>query len=148
MRKDNRLPRVLHVLIHLDRHDKLMTSGKIAKMLDTNPVVVRRIMSGLRNKGYVSSSKGAGGGWQLQSQLNEISLYDVHMALGEPELLSLGSGDNPNCLVEQSVDIALKTIMTDIDIILKEKLRNIKVSDIASDFDLRLEEYNNSKPMT
>lgn len=90
MRKDNRLPRVLHVLIHLDRHDKLMTSGKIAKMLDTNPVVVRRIMSGLRNKGYVSSSKGAGGGWQLQSQLNEISLYDVHMALGEPELLSLG----------------------------------------------------------
>lgn len=141
MRRDNRLPRVLHVLIHLDRHDQLMTSGEIAKMLDTNPVVVRRIMSGLRNKGYVSSSKGSGGGWQLECELNEISLYDVHLAVGEPVMLSVGSGDNPSCLVEQAVDDALHTIKEDIDIILKDKLNKTKVSDIANDFDLRLENY-------
>ena len=40
MRNDSRLSRMLHVLIHMDRHEHSATSEMIAKMLNTNPVVV------------------------------------------------------------------------------------------------------------
>ncbi|MZC01638.1 transcriptional regulator, partial [Salmonella enterica subsp. enterica serovar 4,12:i:-] len=42
MRNDTRLSRMLHVLIHMSRHDRPATSDNIAEMLNTNPVVVRR----------------------------------------------------------------------------------------------------------
>ena len=38
-------------------HQGPMTSDGIAHMLGTNPVVVRRTMAGLRNSGYVGSSR-------------------------------------------------------------------------------------------
>ena len=62
MSSDNRLSRMLHVLIHMDQREHPLTSDEIARMLNTNPVVVRRTMAGLRDNGYVTSEKGHGGG--------------------------------------------------------------------------------------
>ena len=45
MRNDTRLSRMLHVLIHMARHEGPATSEAIAQMLGTNPVVVRRTMA-------------------------------------------------------------------------------------------------------
>ncbi|MBU2412232.1 MAG: Rrf2 family transcriptional regulator, partial [Gammaproteobacteria bacterium] len=81
MRKDSRLSRMLHVLIHMNQLDAPATSEKIASMLNTNPVVVRRTMAGLRDKGYVTSVKGHGGGWSLAMALSDITLLDIHNAL-------------------------------------------------------------------
>ncbi|HYE44453.1 MAG TPA: Rrf2 family transcriptional regulator, partial [Caulobacter sp.] len=62
MRKDSRLSRMLHVLLHMAQRHEPMTSDAIAQMLGTNPAVVRRTMAGLRDAGYVRSEKGHGGG--------------------------------------------------------------------------------------
>ena len=105
MPRDNRMSRSLHALIHLDRHVKRATSEAMAKMLGTNPVVVRRMMSGLREKGYVVSEKGHGGGWELQVELSAITLLDVYQAMGSPALFSIGPAADPSpCLVEHAVD--------------------------------------------
>ncbi len=88
MRSDNRLSRMLHVLLHMAEQDAPLTSETIGKMLSTNPVVVRRMMSGLRERGYVQSEKGHGGGWVLTQPLSELSLLDVYQALGEPPIFS------------------------------------------------------------
>jgi DNA-binding IscR family transcriptional regulator len=77
-------------------------------MLGTNPVVVRRMMAGLRSQGYVKATRGPGGGWRLARRLDEISILDVYEALGSPLLFSLGIAvDHPDCLVEQSVNARL-----------------------------------------
>lgn len=78
MRNDGRLSRMLHVLIHMARHDGPMTSETIARMLGTYPVLIRRTMSGLRDVGYVKSEKGHGGGWTIAADLNAVTLLDVH----------------------------------------------------------------------
>ena len=62
MPRDLRLSRMLHVLIHLDRHVERATSDQIAGMISTNPVVVRRMMAGLREKEILISEKGHRGG--------------------------------------------------------------------------------------
>ena len=67
MRNCSRLAQMLHVLLHMARHERPMTSEAIARMLGTNPVVVRRTMAGLRDVGYVGPEKGHGGGWEMRA---------------------------------------------------------------------------------
>ena len=108
MKRDSRLSGVLHVLLHMAERDAPVTSEILAKAMDTNPVVIRRIMSGLRDQGYVRSEKGHGGGWTLTRDLATISLRDVYQALGEPALFAVGNRtEAPGCLVEQAVNAAL-----------------------------------------
>lgn len=52
---------VLHVLLHMAEADGPITSERLAMMMGTNPVVVRRTMAGLRDLGLVASGKGHGG---------------------------------------------------------------------------------------
>ena len=65
MKRDSRLSGVLHVLLHMAEHEGPMTSETLANAMQTNPVVIRRAMSGLREACYVRSEKGHGGGWTL-----------------------------------------------------------------------------------
>ncbi len=84
MRRDSRLSGVLHVLLHMAARNGPATSEMLAKAMDTNPVVIRRVMAGLRDQGYVRSEKGHGGGWTLDCDLSEVTLRDIYTALGRP----------------------------------------------------------------
>lgn len=108
MKRDSRLSGVLHVLLHMAEQDGPLTSEVLAQAMATNPVVIRRIMAGLREQGYVRSEKGHGGGWTLSCDLSKVTLHDVYMALGRPALLAIGNrSENPGCLVEQAVNAEL-----------------------------------------
>lgn len=134
MRHDTRLSRVLHILIHMEKHEGAATSESIAAMLQTNPVVVRRTMAGLREHGYVSSEKGHGGGWVLARPLSEITLLNIYRALGAPELFSIGlAGDNPNCVIEQAVNTALFDAMKEAENILLSRFGSIALSQLAQE---------------
>lgn len=139
MRGDSRLSRMLHVLIHLGRHQQSMTSEAIAAMLNTNPVVVRRTMAGLRARGYLQSEKGHGGGWSLIRPLEEITLLDVYEALESPPIFCLvPSDDHADCLVERAVNAALEETRREAETLMLKRFSGIKLSDIADDFEGRM----------
>ncbi|MCB2251557.1 Rrf2 family transcriptional regulator [Pseudomonas chlororaphis] len=138
MRNDTRLSRMLHVLIHMDRHDGPATSETIAQMLGTNPVVVRRTMALLKEQGYVSSEKGHRGGWTLARALADMTLLDIHQALGSSSIFAIGlSTDHPQCLVEQAVNTALSEAFDAAQALLVERLGSITLAQLAEDFDHR-----------
>lgn len=112
MNRDRRLSDVLHVLLHLDQAEAPLTSDALAASLGTNAAAFRRMMTGLREAGYVRSEKGHGGGWTLARPLAEISLLDVYSALGRPNLFAIGNRlDRPNCLIERNANGVLKDTM-------------------------------------
>ena len=132
---------MLHLLIHMDRMDGPLTSDAAAIMLGTNPVVIRRTMAGLRDAGYVRSVKGHGGGWSLTASLDDITMLDVHRALGENRIFALGPADpDPACLVEQAVNSSLESAMREAEALLLERLADVSLADIAADFDRRFTE--------
>lgn len=140
MKKDSRLSGVLHVLLHLAEHPTPMTSESLAKAMDTNPVVIRRIMAGLREQGYVSSEKGHGGGWMLTCDLQKITLRDIYMALGSPSLLAIGSRtEAPACLVEQAVNAALNKTFQDAETLLLSRFGEVTLAMLSADFHQRFE---------
>ncbi|MEF2073023.1 Rrf2 family transcriptional regulator [Consotaella aegiceratis] len=139
MRYDSRLPRVLHVLLHLDRMEEPATSDLMSRMLGTNSAVVRRTMAGLREKGYLHSVKGHGGGWTLAKPLSEITLLGLYEALGSPTLFALGNAnDAPTCLMEQAANDATDTALEAAGIRFREALASITMADLADDFEARL----------
>ena len=132
MRKDSRLSRMLHVLIHMNHLDEPATSEKIAKMLKTNPVVVRRTMSGLRKAGYVTSEKGHGGGWTLSTALSDITLLDIYNALGDRSIFSIGlSDEQASCSVEIAVNKAIRDVLEDAEALLLARFENVTLDVLA-----------------
>lgn len=139
MRYDSRLPRVLHTLLHLDQMGEPATSELIGQMLNTNAAVVRRTMAGLREKGYVRSTKGHGGGWTLGRPLSEITLLGLYEALGSPALFAVGQAeDTPGCLMEQAANSATSRALQKATDTFSEALAEITMADLAEDFAERL----------
>jgi Rrf2 family protein len=69
--------------------DKPATSDFIAGSVNTNPVVVRRILSALAKAGLVHSSRGTNGGSVLTKPVHAITLLDISRAVDEEEQPSL-----------------------------------------------------------
>jgi DNA-binding IscR family transcriptional regulator len=131
MQLDARLSRMLHILIHMDQAKAPVTSELAGKILDTNPVVVRRMMA----------VKGHGGGWTLQHGLDRITMLDVYRAVGEPRVLSIGlANPAPACLVEQAVNARMAQALQEAHDLFISRLGLVTLAQIASDFDLRLAE--------
>lgn len=140
MRNDTRLSRMLHVLIHMARHEQPATSDTLAQMLGTNPVVIRRTMALLKEQGYVRSEKGHRGGWTLAKPLADMTLLDIHEALGSASLFAIGlSTDHPECLVEQAVNAALTDAFDAAQALLIERLGSVTLEQLAEDFEARFQ---------
>lgn len=107
--------------------------------MDTNPVVVRRVMAGLRDHGYVQSEKGHGGGWVLSCELTKVTLRDIYTALGSPSLLAMGNRtESPGCVVEQAVNDALGKSFVAAEALLLERFGEVTLAALSRDVSARL----------
>lgn len=134
MRKDSRLSRVLHIMVHLEAIGRPVTSEQMAEMISTNPVVVRRTLALLRKANYVTSSKGHHGGWQLAKPLSAITLLDIHNALGEASIFTIGLTDeHSQCVIEQAVNAALKDAMNEAEALMLQRFGQITLDRLGAD---------------
>lgn len=61
--------------------DKVHTSAAVARSLNTNSVVVRRVFLQLGRADLIVSHKGPSGGSKLAHSAKEITLRDIHRAI-------------------------------------------------------------------
>ncbi|CAA7612456.1 putative HTH-type transcriptional regulator YwnA [Candidatus Terasakiella magnetica] len=88
------------------------TSEWIAGSVNTNPVVVRRILSALAKAGLVSSTRGSTGGSILAKAAERITLLDIHRAVAEDETPALhNQPPNPACPVGRNIQSVLIRVM-------------------------------------
>ncbi|MGQ4274983.1 Rrf2 family transcriptional regulator [Terrihabitans sp. B22-R8] len=138
MKLDSRLSSVLHALLHMADMGQPVTSDVLARCMTTNPVVVRRTMGLLREAGYVTSAKGHAGGWSLAVDLGAVTLRQLHEALGEPAFFAMGNrSENPQCLVEQSVNAALDGVFAEAEALLLARFASVTLADLADEFSRR-----------
>lgn len=112
-----------------------MTSEDLGRVMQTNPVVIRRIMAGLRDQQLVSSEKGHGGGWTLSCDFNAVTLRDIYEALGSPEIFAMGNrSESPGCLVEAAVNKALDGAFEDAEALLMARFEGVTLAALSKDF--------------
>lgn len=99
-------------LVSLERN-VLCTSEWIAESVNTNPVVIRRVMGKLKEAGLVQVRRGIGG-TTLQKPLDQITLLDVYRAVEvveEGELFQFHEKPNPQCPVGANIEAVLDLIL-------------------------------------
>jgi len=106
-----------------------VTSEMLAKALGTNAVVVRRTMAGLREKGFVRSEKGHGGGWRLSCDLNTVTLLDIYKAVESPTLLAVMNRNNDSkCQIEAAVNTVTEKAFDEAEAALLQKFQGITLA--------------------
>jgi DNA-binding IscR family transcriptional regulator len=132
MAYDTRLARLLHVLIHMHLRGGTTTSENLAKMLHTNPVVVRRTLATLRDAGLVTSVGGRKGGWSLLQDLSSTTARDVYEAIPHRAVFAIApADDNPQCPVEGAVNRFIVQAMHDSEQVLLARLEGHSLSELA-----------------
>lgn len=108
------------------------TSEQIAWSVNTNPVVIRRLLASLRQAGVVASQPGPGGGWQLTRTSEHISLADVYRAVGHEHLFTLPAREpDDDCDVGAHVLKVLDRLNTDANHVLVNYLAETSIADLV-----------------
>src|SRR4051812_153592 len=112
MAANSRFSVSIHILTALAyRGGAGATSHTLARSICTNAVVVRRLLSQLRQAGLIACQPGKSGGCQLAKRAEQITLYDVFKAVesGGPFAIP-DKPENKSC----EVSCHMKDILTDI----------------------------------
>lgn len=82
MTRNSRFAVSIHILAYLAyRAGNPVSSAEIARSVDTNAVVIRRLLSALSKSRLVVAQKGATGGFSLANTSEAISLLDIYRAV-------------------------------------------------------------------
>lgn len=108
-------------LIIMASQSERLSVREIAEIGDIPVRYLEQIVSLLKKSQLIESIKGAGGGYQLKKDANNISMYDIVVAIeGENPFTS----DNEDKFSELMNDMIFKALDEEIKILLSEKTLN------------------------
>jgi Rrf2 family protein len=132
MNVSTRFTVALHILTLLaSAPGQALTSEYIAGSVNTNPVVVRRLLGVLRKVGIVSSQPGNGGGWELAKSPEKLTLRDVRRAVNEGSPFSMhNQPPNPMCPVGRNIQGVLGPVYDRAEQIMEDELSHTTISSL------------------
>ena len=122
----------VHVLTILAKSsESRVKSDYVAKSVNTNPVVIRRLLSSLQEAGLVISQVGATGGTSLAKLPKDITLSDVYRTVSCGEVFALSANKpDENCPVGKNIAAVLCNLQKEIYTSIEEKLRQYTLRDV------------------
>ena len=114
-------------------HTHKVTSGFIAGSVNTNPVVIRRILGQLKEAGLVRVEAGISGA-SLAKAPENITLLDIFNAVEcvEGSLFHFHEAPNPQCPVGRSIHAVLDDTLEDIQCTLENRLAQTTLLDMEN----------------
>lgn len=111
MKISSRFSVAVHILSILQLYgDPMPTSEYIAGSVNTNPVVIRRILGMLKQAGIVDMKRGAGGAYLLK-KAEDITLLEVYKAVDcveEGQLFQIHEKPNQECPVGANIQAVIE----------------------------------------
>jgi Rrf2 family protein len=136
MAANSRFAMATHIMTALAVEDDKLNSTYLADSLNTNPVVVRRILSELQKAGLLETEAGRTGGARLAKKPHAISLYDVYAAVDDGNLFAYNPNDpNKKCTLSCKMKSVLSPVFDAAGEALASKLRKIRLSDLVEAVD-------------
>ncbi|EML1595605.1 Rrf2 family transcriptional regulator [Burkholderia cenocepacia] len=135
MNTSSRFAFAVHVLALLSMQEGVpLSSDIIAGSVNTNPALIRRLLSMLAAAGLTTSQLGAGGGALLAREPGEITLLDVYRAVDDAQLFALHrETPNPACLVGRHIQGVLTGYIGDAQRAMEASLAARTLVDVTAD---------------
>lgn len=131
MSTSSRFAVAVHVLTLMAWADEEpLKSDHVAESVNTNPVVIRRMLCELAESKLVISQTGSMGGSRLARQPEEITLLDIYQAVESRGVFSLHRHPpNPDCPVGVNIGTVLNDVLDEVDSAVERVLGNITLRD-------------------
>lgn len=125
----------VHILTFLQSQGgEPATSELIASSVNTNPSLIRRLLSQLARAGLTTSRMGTGGGALLARPAADITLLDVYRAVDEgADVIPIHQSANPKCPVGRHIEGALQERIAAAERALHAELAKATVAELAGD---------------
>ncbi len=126
-----RLSASVHILTILAvMPDQFVSATRIAESLDTNRVVVSRLLSKLNEAGFVISQQGINGGARLAKKPEEIPLNKVFEIVEDPQFAPLHT-PNLECPIAQAFVEVFGTMLAKAEGAFHDELAKITLADLV-----------------
>ncbi|MBP3895726.1 MAG: Rrf2 family transcriptional regulator [Mogibacterium sp.] len=137
MQITSRFTIAVHALAFIDlfQDEQRVTSNVLASSIQANPVIIRTVLSKLKEAGIIDARQGSGGS-RLARPLEDISLYDIYKAVDtvdETGLFHFHENPHPKCVVGGNIHAALDGKLQKVQESMENELKQIHMSDVVDD---------------
>ncbi|HAS43842.1 MAG TPA: transcriptional regulator [Microscillaceae bacterium] len=134
MQANGRFTIAIHICIFMQIKGEgtLISSQTLAESVKTNPVVIRRIVSKLRDNEIVGSVAGAKGGFFLKRPAQKITLWDIYQAVRDTDLFYKPKKVNPECVVSSNLSFLVDDVYSEAELSMRAALEPVSVADLSA----------------
>ncbi|MCH5462962.1 Rrf2 family transcriptional regulator [Lactobacillus sp. LC28-10] len=139
MKYSHKLSDAVHILAYVDifQNDGDLSSNRIARSIESNPSLVRRLMSALVKAGLLVTQPGVAAP-SLSKPTAKISLLEVYNAVEDDRnLLHVDEKTNPDCPVGANIQAALNDAYAKVQAQAEKSMAEITLDQIVDDIQVR-----------
>lgn len=137
MQISSRFTIAIHMLACMGvfRDEYKVTSDFLASSINVNPVIIRKILSQLKDAGLIEVKRGPGGA-VIAKPLDEITFFDVYQSVDcveENALFHFHENPSPDCPVGKNIHNVLDDKLVRVQAAMERELKSITLADINAD---------------
>ena len=137
MQISSRFTIAIHMLTCMEtfKDEYKVTSEFLAASINVNPVIIRRILSQLKEAGIIEVKRGTGGAAPAKP-LEEITFLDVYRAvegIEENTLFHFHENPNPDCPVGRNIHKILDGRLLKVQQAMERELQGMTMADVMAD---------------
>lgn len=130
LRLNTRFADAIHTLsLIYVRSDQNINSTQIAGSVNTNPVVIRRLIADLKKANLVATSQGKAK-IELVKTPNKITLLEIYEAVDDGHLLNVDTNTNLNCIIGGNIQSVLGDYYKELESNVKQQLAKNTLADM------------------
>lgn len=115
--------------------ERKITSDFLAGSVNTNPVIIRKLLIQLKSAGLIRVQRGSGG-TSIAKPPNEITLLDIYRAVecvGNGQLFHFHEDPNKNCPVGGNIHRILDEKLNNIQRAMEDEMAKYTLADVIDD---------------
>ena len=137
MQISSRFTVALHIFTCVDtfKNEYKITSDFLAGSINTNPVIIRKILTQLKKSGLITVARGTGG-IEPTRPLKEITFYDVYEAIDPIEngdLFNFHESPNPQCPVGKNIHTLLDRKLKSIQSAMENEMKKYTIDNLRDE---------------
>jgi Rrf2 family protein len=125
----------VHVMAMLAwKKSECCPSSRLAQTVNTNPVVIRRLLIDLQDAGLISTARGPHGGATLKRKPEKVTLCDIHNAVDQGNAFATHPNEpSLDCPVGKDIGRVIKRIQDRTNRALARELERTTLADVLRD---------------
>lgn len=109
-------------------------SSRLAQTVNTNPVVIRRLLIDLQEAGLISTIRGPRGGAALKCKAEKVTLRDIHNAVDQWNTIATHPNEpSLDCPVGKNISKVMERIQDRANRALARELEKTTLADVLRD---------------